>query len=84
ATSVGAWVNAGLLALLLHRRGLFRADARLTRNLPRMAIAASARAGALGLATERLAPWLGAAVLFERLGGLLVLAVVGLAVYAVA
>ena len=84
ATSVGAWVNAGLLALLLHRRGLFRADARLTRNLPRMAIAAAAMAGALWLATERLDPWRGAMGVVERLGGLVVLAVVGLAVYAVA
>ncbi|MBP2300488.1 murein biosynthesis integral membrane protein MurJ [Azospirillum picis] len=84
ATSVGAWVNAGLLAWLLHRRGLFRADARLTRNLPRMALAAAAMAAALWLAGERLSPWLGAAGIVERLGGLVVLAAVGLGVYAAA
>ncbi len=84
ATSVGAGVNAGLLAWLLYRRGLFRADVRLIRNLPRMALAAAAMAGALWLAAARLAPWLDSLHAVERLGGLSLLALVGLAVYGVA
>ncbi|ALG73487.1 multidrug transporter MurJ [Azospirillum thiophilum] len=84
ATSVGAWVNAGLLAWLLYRRGLFRADVRLIRNLPRMALAAAAMAGALWLAAARLAPWLDSLHAVERLGGLSLLALAGLAVYGVA
>ncbi|RJF84092.1 murein biosynthesis integral membrane protein MurJ [Azospirillum cavernae] len=84
ATSVSAWVNAGLLAWLLTRRGLFRADARLRRNLPRMALAAGAMGGALWLAQERLSPWLTANGLFERMAALILLCLVGLLVYGVA
>ena len=83
ATSVSAWVNAGLRAWMLTRRGLFRADARLTRNLPRMALAAVAMGVALWAAQERLSPWLTAHGLFERLGGLVLLGAAGMLVYAV-
>nr|WP_211114223.1 murein biosynthesis integral membrane protein MurJ [Azospirillum rugosum] len=83
ATSVSAWVNAGLLAWLLTRRGLFRADARLTRNLPRMALAAVAMGVALWAAQERLSPWLTVHGLFERLAGLVLLGAAGMLVYAV-
>lgn len=84
ATSVAAWVNAGLLALLLHRRGLFHADARLGRNLPRMAAAAALMGGALWLAQDALSPWLTASTLVERLAALVLLGGVGLAVYGAA
>nr|WP_211104983.1 murein biosynthesis integral membrane protein MurJ [Azospirillum formosense] len=83
ATSVAAWVNAGLLAWLLTRRGLFKADARLLRNLPRMAIAALAMGGTLWLVQTQLSSWLTAHGLFERLGGLVLLGLAGLLVYAV-
>jgi putative peptidoglycan lipid II flippase len=36
ATSLAAWVNAGLLGLTLSRRGLFVLDARLRHRLPRI------------------------------------------------
>lgn len=39
ATAISAWVNAAVLYLLLHRRGLFRLDARLQRAWPRLAAA---------------------------------------------
>jgi len=77
ATSISAWVNAGLLAWLLTRRGLFRADARLTRNIPRMALATLAMGGTLWLVQERLSPWLTSNALLERLGGLVLLGVAG-------
>lgn len=84
ATSVAAWVNAGLLAWLLARRGYFHADARLKRNLLRMAAAAAAMGGTLWLVQERLSVWLTAATLPERLGGLVLLGLAGLAVYGIA
>lgn len=46
ATATSAWVNAALLALLLHRRGGLALDDRLKRRAPRIA-AASALTGAM-------------------------------------
>ncbi|MFT5486122.1 MAG: putative peptidoglycan lipid II flippase [Paracoccaceae bacterium] len=54
ATAVSAWINAGLLALLLVRRGNFVADARLRRAIPRTLLASAAMAGALWLAQDAL------------------------------
>ncbi len=39
ATSVSAWVNAWLLGATLSRRGAWRTDARVRRNLPRILLA---------------------------------------------
>ncbi|WP_207458468.1 murein biosynthesis integral membrane protein MurJ [Azospirillum sp. SYSU D00513] len=77
ATSVSAWVNAGLLAFLLTRRGLFTPDARLFRNLPRMAVAAAGMGAVLWLAQTQLAPWLTANGLFERVVALALLVAAG-------
>ena len=82
ATSIAAWVNAGLLAVTLARHGVFRADARLAGRLPRIAVASIA----LGAGV-----WYGAGVLDEMLGRNLALDVglagglglAGLAVYGV-
>jgi putative peptidoglycan lipid II flippase len=41
ATSAAAWLNVGLLFLILRKRGLFSLDARLTRNAPRIAASAA-------------------------------------------
>jgi len=84
ATSVAAWINAGLLAWLLHRRGLFRADARLTRALPRMAVATAVLGLALWIGQERLSPWLSAVDLPLRVAGLALLVGLGIVVYGVA
>ncbi|MCW2245897.1 putative peptidoglycan lipid II flippase [Azospirillum fermentarium] len=81
-TAVGAWVNAGLLALVLHRRGLFRVDARLRRHLPRLALATAGLAAALWGAQGWLAPWIFGATLGERLGGLAALVAAGIVAYA--
>jgi putative peptidoglycan lipid II flippase len=83
ATSVAAWLNAGLLAWLLHRRGLYTPDVRLRRNLPRMTAAGAALGGALWLGQSTLAPWLFAIDLPLRVGGLALLVGLGAVVYGV-
>jgi len=51
ATAAASWLNALLLAFVLHRRGHFSVDARLRVRVPRMLFAALAMAGAVfGLA----------------------------------
>ena len=47
ATSLSAWANAALLAWLLRRRGLWRADRRLRTRLPRLLLATAAMAAVL-------------------------------------
>ncbi len=39
-TTISAWINAGLLTVILHRRGHLVADSQLTRRLPRIVAAA--------------------------------------------
>jgi putative peptidoglycan lipid II flippase len=55
ATACAAWVNAGLLAWLLMRRGLFVADRRSRRVVPRI-LAASLVMGAVVAGTAMLLP----------------------------
>ncbi|MCB2107802.1 MAG: murein biosynthesis integral membrane protein MurJ [Rhodobacteraceae bacterium] len=59
ATSLSAWINAGALGWVLHRRGHFKVDARLFKRTPRI-VAASALmvAALLGVLTLAEA-WLG-------------------------
>jgi putative peptidoglycan lipid II flippase len=52
ATAISAWINAGLLAWLLVRRGHFVADARLRRAIPRILLASAAMGGALWFAQD--------------------------------
>ncbi|MBN2752488.1 MAG: murein biosynthesis integral membrane protein MurJ [Rhodospirillaceae bacterium] len=47
ATAVSAWLNAGLLGYVLHRRGHFLLDARMKSRAPRIAAAAAVMAGLL-------------------------------------
>ena len=83
ATAATAWLNAGLLALLLHKRGQLQLDGRLKSRGLRMAVATAVMAAALWLAADFAAPWLAGA---ERMRwtalGALVLG--GLAVYGLA
>jgi len=51
-TALAAWVNAGVLAWLLVRRGAFAVDATARRRLPRFAIATLAMVAALALAQQ--------------------------------
>lgn len=80
ATAVTAWANAGMLALLLARRGLFRADRRLIDRTARMVLAAALMAGALVAGGLLLEDWLagGAAT---RIPALALLVGGGAAVY---
>ncbi len=82
ATVASSWLNAGLLAYVLHRRGHFTIDRRLASRLPRMVLAAAG----MGLALVLALPVLDAALtgaLAERVGALGVLVVGGMAVFAV-
>ncbi|MGI9489814.1 MAG: murein biosynthesis integral membrane protein MurJ [Geminicoccaceae bacterium] len=50
ATVLSSWLNALLLGVLLHRRGLFHLDRRLVRRLPRIVLAGLAMAVTVWLA----------------------------------
>ena len=81
AMSVSAWLNAGLLALVLYRRGQLRADARLRRRVPRALLASGAMAAVLwGLSEILSGPLAGGES--ERIAALAALVATGLAVFA--
>jgi putative peptidoglycan lipid II flippase len=56
ASGISAWINAGLLAWGLHRRGHLDIDRRLIGRMPRIAAATSAMAAALWAALPVLGP----------------------------
>lgn len=58
AASLANWLNALLLAVVLHRRGFLQPDARLKRRLPRSILATAAMAAALAAALPLAQPWL--------------------------
>jgi len=82
ATAISAWMNAGLLGFILHRRGQFRIDARLRRVMPRLKLSALVMGIALFFAADAAKPWLGGGELL-RAGALAVLVFGGMALYAV-
>ena len=47
ATSLASWINAGWLAVGLHRRGFLTADRRLLRSVPRLSAASLTMSAAL-------------------------------------
>ncbi|MFB0923108.1 MAG: murein biosynthesis integral membrane protein MurJ, partial [Alphaproteobacteria bacterium] len=59
AAAISSWFNAGMLALLLYRRGLLDPDPRLLQRLVRIVIAAALMAAGLWLGTRLLGGWLG-------------------------
>ncbi len=83
ATTLAAWLNAGLLAWMLARRGHFQPDPRLRGRAVRIAGAVAVMAAAVWGGAELLAPWLtagtlaGASALATLIGG-------GMIVYALA
>jgi putative peptidoglycan lipid II flippase len=83
ATSLAGWVNAGLLFVVLARRGDWRLDADLRRRLPRLMLSAFAMAAVVRLAEAGLTPAFdpgrGSA---PAAGALALLVALGLAVYA--
>lgn len=58
ATSIAAWVNTGLLAVSLARRGELVADAELKRRLPLLALASLLMGVGLFFAAIFLSPWI--------------------------
>ena len=82
ATSVSAWMNALLLALVLRRRGHLAVDRRLRRSAPRLVLAAAVMAILVVVTAGALAPWLAGGEA-PRIAALAALVVVGAAVYGV-
>jgi putative peptidoglycan lipid II flippase len=78
ATSISAWANALALAVILHRRGFLKIDARLSRRLPRTLAATAMMAGTLILVQWGLNDWL-AGDQHHRITGLTLLVAAGLA-----
>jgi putative peptidoglycan lipid II flippase len=85
ATTLGGWLNAGLLYATLARRGELVPDARLKRALPLVVIASIIMGAVLWFAAAALAPWFAASSGFlHRMSALAVLVGTGLVVYTVA
>jgi len=83
ATTLSSWLNAGLLARALTRRGQFAADERLKTRVPRIAAAAVVMAAAVLALDFAAAPWLAGSEP-ERIAALAALVAAGLAVFAAA
>ncbi|HJN24605.1 MAG TPA: murein biosynthesis integral membrane protein MurJ, partial [Rhodospirillales bacterium] len=81
ATAASSWLNAGVMAYVLHRRGHLKADARLKKRMARTMLASLVMAGVLYLAMAQLAPWLDGNIL-ERAVALAVLVAGGLLSFA--
>jgi putative peptidoglycan lipid II flippase len=85
ATTLGGWLNAGMLYATLVRRGNFAADARLRRAMPLILGACVLMGAVLWQLSAALAPWFEPAQGFSmRVAGLAVLVGAGLLTYALA
>ena len=85
ATTLGGWLNAGMLFATLVRRGDFEVDARVKRVLPRIVAASALMGVALWFVADAIGARFGAETGFlERMLALIVLVGSGLVVYAVA
>ncbi len=80
ATALTAWMNAGLLALILRRRGLFAVDRRLKRKAPRILLSAGSMGAAVWWFTDLLAHPL-AGPFWQQVPALGALVLSGIAVY---
>ncbi len=76
ATSLAAYANAALLALLLHRRRRWRPDRRLLRTLPRLAASAAVMAAGLVLLLWLVPVPAGALARVALVGGIVALGLV--------
>lgn len=78
STALSSWLNAGLLATLLWRRGHLALDRRLLSRLPRIVVAVAIMVAALLGAGAWLEPWLaaGTAIRIAALAGLILIGVV--------
>lgn len=85
ATSLGGWLNAGLLWATLKKRGQFEIDGRFKRNMPLILLASVAMAAALYVAAPYFAPYLDARQpLAIKSAALTALVATGMLVYAAA
>jgi len=82
ATVVSSWLNVAIMAYVLHRRGHLIIDARLRGRFPRMVLASAGMGVALFWALAPLADGL-IGTTPERVLGLAVLVVGGMAVFAI-
>jgi len=80
ATSIAAWINTGLLAWFLIRRGHLHIDDRLKNRLPKLLLAALLMAAALWPAAHFMWPWLSGGV-WQRIPSMLALVIGGAIVY---
>ena len=80
ATTLAAWLNTGLLAWALRRRGFMTLDRRCRWRLPRIAAASAAMGAGLWAAGAWLAPWFDGPMPV-RVAGLAILVGGGLAAY---
>jgi putative peptidoglycan lipid II flippase len=81
ATTLGGWLNAGLLWTTLARRGQFVADARLKRALKLILVASAVMGLAVWIAAAVLQDWFAASGVILRASGLALLVGTGLIVY---
>ena len=81
AIGASAWVGAGLLTIVLQRRGWLRLDATAVRRLPRIALATVIMGCVIASAAHVLGP---AAHTSARLAILIALLPLGIAIYVVA
>jgi len=85
ATTLGGWLNAGMLYATLARRGDFIADARTKRTLPRTVLASLIMGAVLWFVADLIGPRFGEGTpLLERGLALVALVGSGLAVYTIA
>ncbi len=78
ATALAAWINVGMLAIILGRRGFLVIDPQLRRRAPRIAIATAIMTVVILLAAAVLAPWFAGTTLV-RVTALALVIVLGLA-----
>src|SRR4029079_1986369 len=84
ATTLGGWLNAGLLYVTLIRRGIFVPDARLRRALKLIVVASLMMGVAVWGTATALQEWFAAPSVVLRAGGLGLLVASGLAVFGAA
>ena len=82
STALAAWINAGLLAIVLHRRGLLKPDARLRQRLARTVLCVVIMAAALFGLKALLGEWMSGGFV-ARLAGVSAMIAGGLAVFGV-
>jgi putative peptidoglycan lipid II flippase len=82
ATSIGAWINLGLVVWFAHRAGYLGIDHRLRDSAPRLAMAGLVLGAVLGLCAAPVERSLGAMHGLGAIAALAVLGVLGAVVYA--